>query len=202
MKKLLGLGLVLAGVLSAQANLISNAGFETWWDNWNGWGNYTYNDSMSYMDNSGSLGGSMAISLQNETAGDQWSGQWQNGVGAPVAGETYSASAFFTKDAATAFSSAFIKLQFWNGATELTGFTNTFAVGELTAGTWSPYEVSGVTPVGATAARINVGVDFITTAGNLYVDGASLTAVPEPVSASLLGLGILTIYAVRRKLKK
>lgn len=202
MKRAAILMVMLTCALSAQANLISNAGAETWWTSWANWGNYTYADTLSYMDNSGNLGGSMSLALQNETAGDQWSGIWQDGSGTPVAGETYTASAFFNKDAATAFSKGFVKLEFYNGATVLAGFTNSFAVGDLTAGTWSPYEISGVAPAGATAARFNAAVDLITPAGKLYVDGASLTAVPEPVSATLLGFGILTIYAVRRKLKK
>lgn len=55
---------------------------------------------------------------------------------------------------------------------------------------------------GVDAVRIGIFVDNITSAGAFFVDGASLIAVPEPGMAALLGLGILGIYAVRRKFRK
>ncbi|MDD2235871.1 MAG: carbohydrate binding domain-containing protein [Kiritimatiellae bacterium] len=184
--------------MNVSANLISNSGFETSWENWSAWGNYMYSDTAgSYMDNAGNPGGIQAGALQN--TGSEWSGFYQDGSSVTV-GETYTASAYATVDAATSYGFAAVKLEFYNGGTLLTGVTNAFSA--LSSGTWTYSEVSGVAPVGTTAARINIFVDNITSAGNLYVDGASLTAVPEPVSAALLGLGIVAIYAARRKVRK
>ena len=202
MKKMVWMAVLGLVTVSAQANLLSNSGFETWWDSWSAWGNYTYNDSDSYMDNSGNLGGSMAGTLEN-TSGNpfQWSGFWQDGDIASIdPGDVFKASAYAKVQASTEYSFSAVKLEFYNGGTLVTAVTNAFDT--LSSDSWTYNEVTGTAPSGVNGVRIGIFVDNITSAGDFYVDGASLIAVPEPGIAALLGLGILSIYAVRRKFRK
>lgn len=188
---------------AASANLISDAGFETAWDPcWKSWGNYQYlSTAGSYMDNDGNLGGTLAGVLLNTD--NAYTGFYQDSTVTPVAGEIFAASVYLTVDANTVYDQAFIKLDYFDGGgANITSYTNMLNFGTLTAGTWSYYDISGAAPSGAATVRINIGVNNITTAGNLYVDGASLVSVPEPVSATLLGLGLVGVYALRRKMKK
>lgn len=192
-----------ACAISANANLISNSGFESWWDgSWSGWGNYNMTTNVgSYMDNAGSLGGSVAGLLES-SSGLVNSGWGQYGSVTVSEGEIYAASVYVKDEASTSYSEAGIRLQYWTGTsgTEITSFSTVFST--VTTDSWTKYEVSGAAPAGATAVRIVLYADQITTAGDLYVDGASLVAVPEPVSATLLGLGIVAIYAARKKMRK
>ena len=201
MKSVWSMALVslLACLGSVHANLISNGGFETSWTSWNYWGNQGYTtEAGSYVDNAGNLGGTQCGALFNTNSA--WSGWWQDGSGAVTAGQLYSASIYAKREAATSYSFAGLMLEYYQTTNKVAAFTNAFT--SLTTDSWTLFEVQGAAPVGSTAVRITFKADDLTTAGKLFVDGASIVAVPEPVSATLLGLGIVAIGLIRRKIRR
>ncbi|MDD2236460.1 MAG: PEP-CTERM sorting domain-containing protein [Kiritimatiellae bacterium] len=219
MKRAAILMALLAGVLSAQANLLTNPGFEGAWNTGTGdqWSDRTPAGWWTYQAGNGNLETWAAETGTNGAAFYGWNtGGWA-GIGQDVGVDTVDGNVFsFSMNvlAEPNFSSTnselWLKMEFWSGGSEVynTGEYSIYDAAKAAGETWNTYTL--------TYTNTDLSIDMVkpiigsggweNTGGNqsLKLDNAVFlqSAVPEPVSASLLGLGILAIYALRRKMRK
>lgn len=78
---------------------------------------------------------------------------------------------------------------------------------DKSATNWAPYSVSALAPAGATQALveigwINGGLDGNTGGQSAFATSTSFTAVPEPASLSMIGMGGMALLARRRTARK
>jgi len=96
--------------------------------------------------------------------------------------------------------STFVKIEFYDAtSTSLGAWTNNFT---LSGETWAQVSVVATAPVNTVWSRFVVGATGQGQSGALQIDDTSLTgvaAIPEPMSAGLLLIGLAGIYAVRSK---
>ncbi len=208
MKKL-GITALLVTFLchGALANIIGNAGFEdafgTWETDTVNWAPYGTSIGQSGWQ---SHGGSNALILANF-------------VGAPYDGTSSFAEQKPGVDASTGYdisfytlwdsgfvdngASAYLKVSWDTSAAPYTyGAAQTYDLNLGTASEWTLQTFQVTSGATAQNAKLEFGFNGTAGGGSAYVDDVSMTVVPEPVSATLLGLGILAIYTVRRKFRK
>lgn len=124
-----------------------------------------------------------------------------NGVYSGIeTGETYVLSGEFYRDDNWTASRVNLKLEFWkDGETDPLA---TYSINPLTGlnnDIWTTCTVTGAAPAGTTYLQVVLEAEGIGAYGAFGADNFQLNAVPEPVSAVLLGFGIGALYAIRRK---
>lgn len=203
MRKAIRCGLmvgVLGGVLTAQANLLLNPGFESplstndWSVTWGSqqFARETWNNPPQ---------GSYAVYLKGTWAGgDNWGGGLQV-VTNITAGGFYNLSASFYWDNNWSASYQAMKLEFFNAsAVMLVAYTNLLQ--GLPEATWTLRSISGTAPAGSAYAQVVFEGSGFGNAGVLGADNFILEVgvIPEP-SVALLGLlgGGLIMLLRRRK---
>ncbi|MDD2237419.1 MAG: hypothetical protein PHP44_08170 [Kiritimatiellae bacterium] len=198
MKKLGIASLLMAALaISASADLL-NGSFTV------GDGEWTMSSAaISMLDWGGSdvrsAGGSLVSSYFN--GGDSWGGHARQ-VLSVDAGSYYDFSLWYQEDAS--FNGTPYAAIEWADGSGTWSDKIEVTITRPGAKTWTEStEIGMLAPVYATQARVEIGYvgESFTDVG--FFDDASFTtsAVPEPVSATLLGLGIFAIYAVRRKFR-
>ena len=95
-----------------------------------------------------------------------------------------------------------IRIEWRNSVTD-TEITRTPNSTPIPTASYSAFNLSGFVPAGADTARVVYAIQSFSTAplgnGTVYVDDVSFTAVPEPATATLLGLGALALIGARRR---
>lgn len=207
MKKLVITALFLAVLChGAFANILGNAGFEDAFGNWeadtSNWAAYGSSSGQSaWQKHTGDNALILANFVGNGYPGtDSWAEQ-KPGVDAST---TYDI-AFYTlwdSEFVGNGASAYLKVS-WDTAADpyAYGAAQTYNLDLGTASNWKLQTFQVTSGATAKNTKLEFGFTGTTTGGSCYVDDVSMTAVPEPVSATLLGLGILAIYTVRRKFR-
>lgn len=198
--------------LSAQ-NLLTNASFESVLEygdptlpNWFAFfgagsdGTFSTIDG-GYTGNVNASDGANNLSISNNGTPDGFSGVFQR-VGGATAGLEY----LFEFEALSNGSAAFpigaeFRIEFLDIAGGVIGSTGNVAIaGDLTD-TYQSFSLAAVAPAGTEFINPVIAIETFSangTPGNLFVDNASLSVVPEPSSVALLGLGSLALLKRRR----
>lgn len=190
---------VVAFAMTAEANLLLNAGFESalsaqdWSTTW-GAGQFareTWNSPPE---------GSYAIYLKGTwNGGDNYGGGLQSVTGI-TAGLTYNLSASFYWDNGWSSSYQAMKLEFFDsGNTMVAAYTNYLQ--SLPEATWAVRTISGVAPVGSVRAQVvfegnGFGANGVLGADNFVLDAQP---IPEPAAALLGLLGGGALALLRRR---
>lgn len=182
--------LTLAGVSvgTAQAELLTNPGFEDTDANGSqgdGWGSFGAAGFHAFFGPNGHA------SLFMDNPGNS-GGVFQTGI-AGVAGQEYQFALTDVRIESNAAASVSFGLEYYD-ATDSTKISETIVPLSLaTTGDGLSFSMTDTAPAGTAFVRpILSFTDVTSTASgqeNLFVFDASLTAVPEPASAALLGLG-------------
>jgi len=210
MKKMaLIVAVVLTGILSVQANMLQNTGFETAGtdatkaQNWE-WGNPDLNGSgwgtasrESWRSHAGTYEATICGSWKGDTVG----GWWQQATG--EAGVTYTASAWFWADSNWTTGEQGIKLEFYdtNLATPLLVVTNVIS---SVSTNWIQENVQAVAPQNTAFVRVVVYADNVGADGALQFDDVLLIAEPGTViviSAIPLGVLLFAAFFVSARIK-
>jgi hypothetical protein len=211
MKKILITALLMAGLTGiASANLLSNGGFDD--------GGQTYGDYVGGCDLTNWYGWGAAISYSDwgvaPQAGDHATmlSTWNEGGGGGVeqkpevsVGTAYQFSGYYAIETA-GYSGSATGFVGWIDASSTQISMEPFSVDltGYTAGNWVHFEAfdsSGVTaPAGAVRAETQIA--FTEGGATSYIDSFTFEAVPEPVSAGLLGMGLAFIYLLRKKIAR
>lgn len=199
MKKLIVLAVMLALAVGAQANLLSNAGFETalgagdWATTW-GTGQFVIENWNHYE-------GAQAIHFKGTWAGGtDWGGGLQQ-VGSITPGTTYDLGAQFYADNGWSASAQSMKLEFLDSGFAVIG-SFTANLSGLTENTWQSRTVSGLAPAGSAYAQVVLEASGIGGGGIMAADAMDLSArvIPEPTTAllGLLGAGLVMFRRIKR----
>ncbi len=202
--------MVCALTISAQANLLVNPGFDgpgvsynSWATgcdvtNWYGWGAQTSDSGYGVAPQAGSN----AVMLFTWSGGAPNSGVEQKPN--VVAGTSYNLSLYYAIEF-SGFTGTLVGTFNWNGSSGLIS-SNAAAINYAgyTPAQWNQatlFDPAGiVAPVGATYCEVNF--QALNGGATMYIDTFDFAAVPEPVSATLLGLGIVAIGLIRRKIRR
>jgi hypothetical protein len=195
---LLALAVALGMAVSASANLLLNAGFEsgtgTVPDNWT-----TFGDNLPAREGWANRSGSYGLAFYGWNAGG--GGIYQDVAAGGVSNYTFSIYAF--KDNNWPARTIQMKLEFFNGSfTLLGGATNTVSgVGA----SWQQLSLNAQSVAGTVYVRPVLAFDAGGTDGGAFKwDDAALTssqAIPEPAAVSLIGLGVLVLHRAWRRVR-
>ena len=146
--------------------------------------------------------GSHHLSIANDGTAAGFSGVFQRVAG--TAGNEYEFSFQARSNSGAAFPiGAEFRLEFLDaGFNTLFATPNVAIAGSLTE-TYQPFSLSEIAPAGTAWVNPVIAVETFSasgTLGNLFVDGATLMAIPEPTSTAVLGLFGLA-FATRRRRK-
>ncbi len=214
MKRLIILFVLLAFAVSAQANILTNGGFELdtnidafyWADDWNawnwagGWSGWVNNNPLS----DGFSAPSAFTAYEDDAYG--YAGGWGgNSAGitfdftSPVVGQEYIASVMYSTEDWGGDNQAALRVKWWGDYGEVSNvYTIIDAAGPMS--TWELFSVNvGAVPFGTTGGQfeLEAGNNVADDGGTVLFDNASLSVVPEPMTIGLLGLGGL--FLRRRK---
>ncbi|WP_332292215.1 PEP-CTERM sorting domain-containing protein [Aquincola agrisoli] len=181
------MGLVLAATAAfaapAQANLVTNGSFET--ADFSGW--ITTGDSL--------FNGVQCPGADDSVFAGACSAYFGSGTDSGItqtinvggAGKTWNLSFAFQPDGAipSSFSVMF-------GGQTLLSLTTPAAGGYML------YEFSGLT----TGETMTLAFNFVDPVGFLFLDAVSVTAVPEPATMAMMGMGLAGLFVSRRRLRK
>ena len=177
-------GLAMAAMVAfaapAQANLVTNGGFER--GDFSGWvetGDTMFNGVLCAASDASVYAGDCSAFFG--------SGGIEQTVNFGSAGMTWNLSFAFQPDGSTPSS-----------FTVLFGGETLLSLTEPSAGDYALYQFSGVT----TEDDMTLSFNFSDPFGNLFLDDVSLTAataVPEPATTALLGAGLASLLYLRRR---
>ena len=203
--------LVSALTISAQANLLVNPGFDdpgvtfnSWLTdcdvtNWFGWSAQVSDSGYGVAPQSGDH----ALMLFTWDGGSDKCGVEQKPE--VVAGVSYNLSMYYAIEFA-GFTGTLTGTFRWLNTSGGLVSSNAAAINYTgyTAGQWNQvtlFDAAGiVAPAGA--VRCEVNFEALNGGETMYIDTFDFAAVPEPVSATLFGLGIAAIGLIRRKIHK
>ena len=183
--------------LSASANMLVNGSFTV------GDGGWTMSSpAMSLVDWGGgdvhSAGGAGVTTYWSEGA-DGWGG-YARQVVALGAERYYDFSVWYQEDP-TSNGNPYANVE-WADESGVWGDKVEISITRPGGKTWTESsEIGMLAPAYATQARIEIGYVGESFSNTGFFDDAEFSAVPEPVSATLLGLGIFAIYALRKKIR-
>jgi len=197
------LGLTMACVATtAEANLLTNAGFEDvspgpWWGPWGTQHTGTYGDSGTGIGDSQSV---KFVPNADAGTGDAYF-MYDNGLVSVTPSTTYYAG-IYAKTQSLVNEEVFAKIDWFNAG----AWVGTAGASSIITGTndWTLLQVSGAAPGDATHASlaffINQTVDG--GSGTAYFDNAYLDSsnpVPEPSTLLLLTSGLAGLFTIVRK---
>jgi hypothetical protein len=204
MKKVLVWLAVIGCAFSASANLLLNPGFENGSGNdATSWWRYQNAGRENWANRSGLYG----------MAWWSWS-DWYGGFGQDVSvslGVGQVVQFTIWGNAETGFvgkvgqEEAWVKLEFWNGGTMSYAITNSIynqLVGNYN--NWTLYSLTHTnTASGITMVKPIVGFGNVVGYNNGAVkwDDASLDVIPEPAAVGLVGVGVIMVASLRRRLR-
>jgi hypothetical protein len=220
MKKLMAAFAVcmMLAASSSMGAMIENPGFETQGDGGGDWSAAYWGDGQAtnatYIGSGRTTGGWRSSDFSgdgrpwvyNLTTEDGGTGNpaevWQQHGGSDVKpGWTYTFGGDFYVGADFEGSSK-MEIGFINAGGDWTTTEIDLTDAWTTKGTWHTLSVDAVAPADTTWYQVTLNANRTAGTSALSVDNVTLTAVPEPVSAGLLGLGLGFIYLIRRKVKK
>ncbi len=190
--------MMMFGVAIAEANMLSNAGFES--GNLNGWD--TWNTSSSTIVTSPVHSGTYAVNATLNSSQTEGCLQ-QNLWGTLTYGDSIYSNVWVRSDA-LAGQQALLKIEFRGSGWENYGDIASTPI----SGTndWTLLSISGTVPTAAAAPNLDkisvmMRLNGAKTAGDVYFDDAyaDSTPIPEPTSMLLLGSGLLGLFAFNRK---
>ena len=189
----------------AQANLLSNPGFEYASDgstdpgpdvlDWTRWGDGARED---WAAKTGTYG--VAFYGWQTASG---AGFYQDVAG--TAGTQYTFSMWATKEAGYVSDDVILRLEWFEAdGTTSTGTGDEVNIVSTLTTDWLQYSVSGTAPAGTTIIRaVFAGSNFTGTEDprGMKFDDADVSAVPEPATLLLLSGGLIGLFSVVRKKK-
>lgn len=206
MKRLIILFALLALAIPAQAQIVTNGGFEidtnpdgTYWaDGWGGWDWWGWK---GFKNDNPLSDGYVAPSGNTAYEDDAYgyaggSSTWGASGGInqevyPTVGLDYIASLYYSTENWGTDNEARLRVKWWGdfggGVTEIINEWTLIDGSGPIHGTWNYFSVNtGIVPVGTTSAQFELeGAGD----GTVLFDNASMEAVPEPMTIGLLGLG-------------
>lgn len=208
--------LIAAAVLmtgQASANLLTNASFESGieygdpnqpnWFAFFGAGS-TGTESTSDPGYAGTImpsDGVHHLSIRNDGTPGGFSGVFQRVIGTGGKDYTFSFDAKSNSGVPFAIGAEF-RLEFLDGSDGVIGATPNTTIGGSLTGAYQTFSLTATAPVGTVKVAPVIAVETFSAsgaAGDLFVDNASLTAVPEPASVALMALGGLAMIGRRRR---
>lgn len=177
-------GLVMAAmaafVAPAQANLVTNGGFEVGdFSGWVGTGDTSFNGVQCPGAGPGVYAGNCSAYF-----GPSSIGGIEQTVNVGSTGMVWNLSFAFQPDGGIPSS-----------LTVLFGGQTLLSLSDPSAGDFTLYEFSGIT----TADNMTLEFNFFDPVGFLFLDAVSVTAVPEPATTALMGAGLAGLLYLRRR---
>jgi hypothetical protein len=172
---------VFVAPVQAAVELVANGGFET--GDFTGWtqtGETTFNGVQCLGPGAGVYGGNCGAFFGPVSS----VGGIAQVINVGGAGQLWDLSFAFQADGASPSS-----------FTALFGGQTLASLSNPAAGGYTLYHFNGV----STAANMTLAFNFLDPAGFLYLDGVSVTAVPEPATVVMLGAGLAGLFLRRRR---
>jgi hypothetical protein len=211
----LAMGLLMSfGSQALAQNLLANPGFEDpvtsdgypfvgSWEAFNGGAGTSANNSAT-----SPRSGAMDLLLSITNTDNTFAGAFQDVPGL-VAGEQVTFSGFNMTTSNPLDLDSEFRIE-WrsntnNDATsiEISRTPNSNSIAGLNS--YTPFSLTATVPVGATVARVVYAIQTFsggpTNNGNVFLDDTSVTRVPEPATLVLVGIGVLGLAGLRRRMK-
>jgi hypothetical protein len=204
--------LLLNGNFNSQNVVISSSGGEQYGATPDDWTTWTYSPSNDgpwanrQEDNTYSYDGSFYMALGNDGGSGDASGVYQTVSG--TAGDTYD----LTVESGAQnwwWPEGEMRLWFLDASSDILNEAvlnvTTGISGYDTGLPWQSYNLSAIAPAGTTQVKVEFAADYNPSSGGggtVFFDDAVLTAVPEPSTWAILGVGGIMLLGWRRILRR